>query len=232
VTRSKRNGTWVQFDIRLRPKYWRLPVAMLLAVIAVRCGASEPERLAFRVGKVVTMDDRNRVLNNAVVLIAEGKIQTVGLADEVAVPNDYRLIERPDLWLVPGLIDPHNHSAGAMADLHDYVYLTNPGLRTVEALQPESENNKRARAGGVTTVLMLSGSGNNLSGFGTLTKLGGKSVDEMLIKVAEAYEEEVSNAVDALSSLLEPLIIVVIGIMVGTMVIAMYLPIFKMAAVI
>ena len=58
------------------------------------------------------------------------------------------------------------------------------------------------------------------------------SLDEMLLKVAEAYEEEVSNAVDALSSLLEPLIIVIVGIMVGTMVIAMYLPIFKMAAVI
>ena len=58
------------------------------------------------------------------------------------------------------------------------------------------------------------------------------SLDEMLIKVAEAYEEEVSNSVDALSSLLEPLIIVIIGVLVGTMVIAMYLPIFKMAAVI
>ncbi len=57
------------------------------------------------------------------------------------------------------------------------------------------------------------------------------SLDEMLVKVAEAYEEEVSNAVDALSSLLEPLIIVFVGIIVGTMVIAMYLPIFKMAAV-
>ena len=58
------------------------------------------------------------------------------------------------------------------------------------------------------------------------------SLDEMLIKVAEAYEEEVSNAVDALSSLLEPLIIVFVGIVVGAMVVAMYLPIFKMAAVI
>ena len=57
------------------------------------------------------------------------------------------------------------------------------------------------------------------------------SLDEMLIKVAEAYEEEVSNAVDALSSLLEPLIIVFVGIVVGGMVVAMYLPIFKMAAV-
>jgi type IV pilus assembly protein PilC len=58
------------------------------------------------------------------------------------------------------------------------------------------------------------------------------SLDEMLVKVAESYEEEVSNAVDALSSLLEPAIIVFVGIVVGAMVIAMYLPIFKMAAVI
>ena len=54
----------------------------------------------------------------------------------------------------------------------------------------------------------------------------------MLIKVAESYEEEVNNSVDALSSLLEPLIIVIIGILVGSMVIGMYLPIFKMASVI
>jgi len=58
------------------------------------------------------------------------------------------------------------------------------------------------------------------------------SLDEMLIKVADAYEEEVNNAVDALSSLLEPAIIVFVGVLVGAMVIAMYLPIFKMAAVI
>lgn len=58
------------------------------------------------------------------------------------------------------------------------------------------------------------------------------SLDTMLIKVAEAYEEEVNNAVDSLSSLLEPAIIIFVGVVVGAMVIAMYLPIFKMAAVI
>lgn len=57
------------------------------------------------------------------------------------------------------------------------------------------------------------------------------SLDTMLTKVAEAYEEEVNNAVDALSSLLEPAIIIFVGIVVGMMVVAMYLPIFKMAAV-
>ena len=58
------------------------------------------------------------------------------------------------------------------------------------------------------------------------------SLDEMLGKVADFYEEEVDNAVDALSSLLEPLIMVIIGGLVGGLVVAMYLPIFKMAAVV
>ena len=55
------------------------------------------------------------------------------------------------------------------------------------------------------------------------------SLDTMLGKVADFFEEEVNNAVDALSSLLEPLIMVVIGTLVGSLVVAMYLPIFKMA---
>ncbi|MEE4296755.1 MAG: type II secretion system F family protein, partial [Wenzhouxiangella sp.] len=58
------------------------------------------------------------------------------------------------------------------------------------------------------------------------------SLDAMLNKVAKVYEEEVNNTVDALSSLLEPLIIVFIGVLVGGMVVAMYLPIFKMASVV
>ncbi len=57
------------------------------------------------------------------------------------------------------------------------------------------------------------------------------SLDAMLDKVAGFYEEEVNNTVDALSSLLEPLIIIFIGVVVGSMVVAMYLPIFQMAAV-
>lgn len=58
------------------------------------------------------------------------------------------------------------------------------------------------------------------------------ALDAMLFKVAEYYEQEVSNAVDGLSSLLEPLIMVFIGVIVGGMVIAMYLPIFKLASVV
>ncbi len=58
------------------------------------------------------------------------------------------------------------------------------------------------------------------------------SLDAMSAKVADFYEAEVDNAVDAMSSLLEPLIMAILGVLVGGLVIAMYLPIFKLGAVV
>lgn len=58
------------------------------------------------------------------------------------------------------------------------------------------------------------------------------SLDTMSSKVADFYEAEVDNAVDAMSSLLEPLIMAILGVLVGGLVIAMYLPIFKLGAVV
>ena len=54
------------------------------------------------------------------------------------------------------------------------------------------------------------------------------ALDSMLSKVADFYEEEVDNAVESLSSLMEPIIMVVLGTLIGGLVVAMYLPIFKM----
>jgi type IV pilus assembly protein PilC len=58
------------------------------------------------------------------------------------------------------------------------------------------------------------------------------SLDSMSAKVADFYEAEVDNAVDSMSSLLEPLIMAILGVLVGGLVIAMYLPIFKLGAVV
>jgi type IV pilus assembly protein PilC len=58
------------------------------------------------------------------------------------------------------------------------------------------------------------------------------SLDQMASKVADFYEQEVDAAVDSMSSLLEPLIMAILGVLVGGLVIAMYLPIFKLGAVV
>jgi type IV pilus assembly protein PilC len=67
-----------------------------------------------------------------------------------------------------------------------------------------------------------------------MTQIGEESgsLDGMLNKVADFYEREVDDAVTALSSLMEPILMVFLGIVVGGLVIAMYLPIFKLGSVV
>lgn len=67
-----------------------------------------------------------------------------------------------------------------------------------------------------------------------MTQIGEESgsLDNMLGKIADYYEREVDDAVAALSSLLEPVIIVFLGVVIGGLVVAMYLPIFKLGAVV
>jgi type IV pilus assembly protein PilC len=57
------------------------------------------------------------------------------------------------------------------------------------------------------------------------------AMDSMLLKVADFFDEEVDNLVDNLSSLMEPIIMCILGVLVGGLVVAMYLPIFKMGSV-
>lgn len=67
-----------------------------------------------------------------------------------------------------------------------------------------------------------------------MTAIGEESgaLDSMLSKVADFFEQEVDDAVDALASLMEPMIMVVLGVLIGGLVIAMYLPIFKMGQIV
>ena len=58
------------------------------------------------------------------------------------------------------------------------------------------------------------------------------AVDEMLSKIATIYENEVDDMVDGLTSLLEPMIMAVLGVVIGGLIVAMYLPIFQMGMVV
>ncbi len=174
-----------------------LAVLLVMPVVAqARPYADGATRLALKVGKVVTMNAEDEIINNAVVLVRDGKIERIGRQHEVNVPDGYRIIEANDKWLVPGLVDCHNHTAGSLMDLNDMVYLSNPGLRTLEAITPDNSLIKGARAGGVTTVLLIPGSGTNLSGFGTIAKTAGATVREVVqrspgsLKIAQAGNPE------------------------------------------
>ncbi len=171
---------------------------LLLLLLAVTTSAqvSRP-RLAILAGKVLTMDAKDRVINNAVILVANGKIEKVGRRRDVPIPIGYKTVDMSAHWVLPGLIDPHNHTATEQrGDLHDYVWLTNPGLRAGDLVEVDSPNNRMAIAGGVTTALMIPGSGTNMSGFGGVVRLGAKRPSDAIIrspgslKIAQAGNPE------------------------------------------
>ncbi|MFQ5429376.1 MAG: hypothetical protein ACE5E1_03610 [Phycisphaerae bacterium] len=178
---------------------WGFAVGLaLFSLTAATAQAEPPEKpkLAIKAGKIVTMDEGDTIINHGVLLIADGKIVLAGRASDVTIPDGYEVIDHSDGWVLPGLVGAHNHVAGSLADLNDGVYLTNPGLRTLDTVSPRNENMENALSGGVTTVLLIPGSGNNMSGFGTIVKAFGNSVEEVLVrspgslKIAQAGNPE------------------------------------------
>ena len=69
---------------------------------------------------------------------------------------------------------------------------------------------------------------------GQMVKIGEETgeLDKMLGKIADFYEDEVDASIQALTSIIEPILMIGVGIMVGTIVIAMYMPMFKMLTLI
>lgn len=176
----------------------RLAVLVALAMVAPVAGGERAESvgLAFRVAKVVTMDAQDTVINDAVVLVRDGRIERVGRRSEVPIPEGYTVHDFAERWLTPGLVDAHNHTAGTLFDLNDMIYQTNPGLNTRAAIEPENDLIQDARTGGVTAVLLIPGSGTNMSGFGTISKTGGRTPEEVIVrspgslKIAQAGNPE------------------------------------------
>ncbi len=117
------------------------------------------------------------------------------------------------------LVDALTSTAGAAAN----VVYTDAILRIREDVSTGMQLNFSMRNTGVFPNMMIQ-----------MTSIGEESgaLDEMLDKAAEFYEEEVDNAVDNLTALMEPMIMVVLGVLIGGLIIAMYLPIFKMGSVV
>ncbi len=149
---------------------------------------------AFRAEKIVTLE--GDPIHDGMILVRNGKIVAVGRADSVEVPPGYEQRDLGDAWILPGFLDLHCHVAGGgLRDLNDMVHPTNPALRTVDLVTLDQERIKDALAGGVTSVLFIPGSGSNMGGFGTLTKLYGDPNDALIrfpgsLKIAQAGNPE------------------------------------------
>src|SRR5690606_33843037 len=149
---------------------------------------------AFRAARVLPIE--GDPIEGGVVLTRDGDIVALGRADEVPIPDGYEVVDCGDAWLLPGFVDLHNHVAGGSGDINDTVHPTNPEFRTVDLVTMDHRSLRLALAGGVTSALFIPGSGSNMGGFGTLTKLAGRSPEEALIrfpgslKIAQAGNPE------------------------------------------
>lgn len=146
--------------------------SILLALLACapELRAQEPSatgRIALRVGKILTM--RGAPIDDGVILIENGKIRDLGA--KLAIPEGFTVIDAGKAWASPGLIDLHSHAFVRIRGFNESSHSLNPELRTIDTIAPWDASMRRALHMGVTTVLSISGSGVNVSSFGTLHKL-------------------------------------------------------------
>ncbi len=150
---------------------------------------------ALRAAKVFTASDAG-VINNGIVVWQDSKIIFVGREEDTDWDDGLEIVDLGDLWLAPGMVEPHCHVAGSLSDLNDTVYLTNPQLGTSGVVEPENPLVRDGIAGGITSALLIPGSGSNMGGFGTIVKFSGSTVEEVTVrapgslKIAQAGNPE------------------------------------------
>ncbi|MCF6235676.1 MAG: type II secretion system F family protein [Gammaproteobacteria bacterium] len=118
---------------------------------------------------------------------------------------------------------PLVEAMGTVAGTAGNIIYTNSILRMRDEVSTGTTLNQSMRQSGIFPNMVVQ-----------MVAIGEESgaLDSMLSKVASFYEEEVDDAVDGLSSLLEPIIMAFLGVIIGGLVVAMYLPIFKMGEVV
>ncbi|MBP8298744.1 MAG: amidohydrolase family protein [Planctomycetes bacterium] len=149
---------------------------------------------AFRCAKILPIT--SEPILDGVVITRNGTIEAIGRSKDIKIPDGYEVIDCGDSILVPGFVELHCHIASESFDLNDTVHATNPEFRTLDLIGMEHDQIRTARAGGISTVLYIPGSGSNMGGFGTLTKTWGNSPEEALVrfpgslKIAQAGNPE------------------------------------------
>jgi imidazolonepropionase-like amidohydrolase len=125
--------------------------------------------------------DGRQVLDDAIVLVREGKIEAIGTRREFEVPSDYKVFDTGASWTMPGMIDLHSH-VGGRRGYNDMVFQLNPGLRVSATAEVGNERLRRPLAAGITTILYIPGSGTNIGGQGVLLKTHDASYDDAVVR--------------------------------------------------
>lgn len=151
--------------------------AAAIGLVAPRAAAQE-QPIAFVNARLITM--AGPVVERGTLVVHRGKIVRVGPAASTPLAGVAERVDLTGKVVMPGLVDTHSHiGAGAGADTSAPIQ---PDVRLLDSIDARHSSIRRARAGGVTTVNVMPGSGHLLSGQTLYLKLrSGSTIDDLLI---------------------------------------------------
>ncbi len=172
----------------MRPLSLALGPALVLAAAIPAAAAQAPAPstgpVVLRAAKVLTME--GPPIERGAVLIENGVIQAVGA--DLPLPAGALEVDLGPRLLMPGFVELHCHVGVTGGDINDSVMPHNMDLRTLDLITQDSDELDRAAAAGVTTALIIPGSGSSIGGLGTLVKTAGGSFGERLIRYPGALK--------------------------------------------
>ncbi|MGK7390056.1 MAG: amidohydrolase family protein [Candidatus Cyclobacteriaceae bacterium M2_1C_046] len=119
------------------------------------------------------------VIENGVLIVKDGKVTNVGSADDIRIPGDAEVQDVTGKVIMPGLVDSHSHIGGG--DGGDRSSPLHPDVRILDAIDARSDSFRKARAGGITSVNIMPGSGHLMSGQTVYLKLReGETINDLL----------------------------------------------------
>lgn len=153
---------------------------LALPTLALSTAAlAQPKPTAFTHAHVIPISGPE--LTNATVIIHNGKITAVGPTDSTPIPADATTIDCTNKFIMPGLVDTHNHIGGVAGA--DGSATIQPAVRVSDSINPLDSGFRRAVAGGLTTLNIMPGSGHLMSGQTVYVKLRpAKTIDEMTLR--------------------------------------------------
>lgn len=146
--------------------------------------AGQPTSYLIHATKILTM--AGPPLDHASVLIRDGKIAAIG--KDLEAPEGCEVLDFSEQFLLPGFVELHCHVGMSSGDINDMVLPHNMDLRTLDIARLHTKELAAAAEAGITTVLMIPGSGSSIGGLGVLMKTRGGSFDERLIRFPGAMK--------------------------------------------
>ncbi len=157
-----------------------LPLAAFLGLAAVLCAQEKP--VVFKGAQIIPI--AGEPIANGVLVVQAGKIVAVGAEGQVTIPAGAEIHDATGKVMMPGLIDSHSHiGAGSGGDGSGPIQ---PDARVLDSIDVRDASIQKARAGGVTTVNVMPGSGHLISGQTLYLKLReARVIDDLLIKLPD-----------------------------------------------